>query len=220
MTMKKMNLRLNKSFFVKISVCMYLFFIFVGCDFMDKNHDDEYLKEGFTLDEIKIENAEVDSVTADFVKKMLAHDNFNKVLIMEILAFPFPSSNSNTSDKKHQVWSYSNDTLYFSYSWHEKEFVSYIFRGYTKRIIGYAVYEGKDVILLSNITDEYMFKAFFKSMFRNTKKSKYFSYIKYPDYPPNVVVAIYDPLFLCYKMVDFHFVDSLLTKNVRMSYYP
>lgn len=139
---------------------------------------------------------------------------------MEILAFPFPSSNSNTSDKKHQVWSYSNDTLYFSYSWHEKEFVSYIFRGYTKRIIGYAVYEGKDVILLSNITDEYMFKAFFKSMFRNTKKSKYFSYIKYPDYPPNVVVAIYDPLFLCYKMVDFHFVDSLLTKNVRMSYYP
>lgn len=217
--MKKMSLRLNKPILEKISVCMYLFFIFVSCGFMDKNHDDEYLKDGFTLDEIKIENVKVDSITADFVKKMLVHDNFDKVLIMEILAFPFPNNNANVSDKKHQVWSYSNDTLYFSYSWHEQEFVSYIFRGYTKRIIGYTVYEGKDVILLSNITDEYMFKAFFKGMFRNTKKRKYFSYIKYPDNPPNVV-TIYDPLFLCYKMVDFHFVDSLLTTNVRMSYYP
>lgn len=61
-----------------------------------------------------------------------------------------------------------------------------------------------------------IFKHLLNNTFSYTKRQKVFEFIKYPQKQAEEI--LYDPLFLCYKMVDGYMTDSILTTNIVSSW--
>ena len=94
---------------------MFLFVIIFACCTKDDMHN-----KGFTLKEIKINNARIDSVTKDFIDRLLSYkyDSADNALLLDILIYPdFQSTNTSclhAANKK--VISYDNRTLFIAFS--------------------------------------------------------------------------------------------------------
>lgn len=212
--MKMEHSRLNKN---TAHILLFLFVIIFACCNKDDMHN-----KGFTLKEIKINNARIDSVTKDFIDRQLSYkyDSADNALLLDILIYPnFQSTNTSclhAANKK--VISYDNRTLFIAFSKQNKHRISghHIFRPLYKSIIGYYTYKNTNIIILTNINDKQVFKFLLNNTFSYTKRRKMFEYIKYPKEQSDII--IYDPLFLCYKMVDGYITDSILTTNMEYSW--
>lgn len=88
--MKKEHSRLNRQ--ITFASLLLFTIIFANC-----NKDDKH-NEGFTLKEVKIDNARIDSVVKDFIDRQLSYnyDSVNNALLMDILIYPKIQSDNAT----------------------------------------------------------------------------------------------------------------------------
>lgn len=212
--MKKVHSKLNRQ--IAIAALLLFTIIFANCNKNDKHN------EGFTLKEVKIDNARIDSVAKDFIDRQLSYnyDSVNNALLMDILIYPkIQSDNATcTQNQKRKVIVYDNNTLFITFSKQKKNLISahHIFSPSYKKIVGFYIYKNTDIIILTNINDMQIFKHLLNNTFSYTKRQKVFEFIKYPQKQAEEI--LYNPLFLCYKMVDGYMTDSILTTNIVSSW--
>lgn len=212
--MKMENSKLNRRI---IHALLYFVTFIFTCSCKNNKHN-----EGFTLEEIRIYNTQIDSVTKDFIDKQLSfkYDSMSNALLMDVLIYPKILSDSTKYiyNQKRKVILYDNNILFLTFSKQNKDLISehYIFKQPYKSIVGYYTYKNTDILILTNMNDKQIFKYLLNNTFSYTKRQKDFEFIKYPKEQSEPI--IYDPIFLCYKMVDGCITDSILTTNIEYSW--
>jgi hypothetical protein len=208
---KTKHIGMMNKIFTELNKCVIL--ITVTCTLFSckkqKNNDLDLWKEsrltGFLLEEYKINDWKLDSITVDFVKwqKRTNHNLDKRIPTMYILACPDSMNcviNDKNGKKKYiDVLAYPPDTYYFAFIGEYKtdHIRSFIFKSLGIKVFGYATYDGMDVVLLTNINDEYCFERIFNGMFKATGREKH---IKDFYFPEKGTSGIYDPVYLMYKM--------------------
>lgn len=174
--------------------------IFASCD---NRHG---MNKGFTLEEFAIDNIGLDSVIQS---------------VLENKTKAFPSIESDT-EKVLSLNLQSKDSIIlfiFSFS-SQKELIYSIYRN-NYRIVGYAKYKKRDVILLSDINHISDFGNLFAEFMHPTGNKKSFEYMVFPDnlysgkengtWPDYEMM--YDHIYLVYKYKEENILPPILTTN-------
>ena len=179
---------------------------------------------GFYLQEFKIKNSELDSITRKYVKiqtlineeKKKRRINFkDQIFVMDLIAYPSKMPNRYASENSCQdsVYVYLKDKIYFAYTCANDEELLWvkIFRDAYRTMLVYTVCGDAVVVITTNVNDEDIFRYLFGEMLIPTRKRKF---LKELYFPQETYTAFYDPLYLCYEYEKGKFVDSIYTLNV------
>lgn len=139
---------------------------------------------GLVLEEYKISNQKLDSITVEFVKwqKRTNKKTDKDIQLMYVLACPdsmkcvIGTDSKNNPKKYIDVLAYPHDTRFFGFCSTNKSqlALSHIFRHSNMKILGYVTCDSIDIILMSNIHDSYYFERLFKEMLHTTGNKKTF----------------------------------------------
>lgn len=180
--------------------------IFASCD---NRHS---MNKGFTLEEFAIDNNGFDSV----IKSVL--ENKTKA---------FPGIESDTEKALSLNLQSKDSVILFVFSFSsQRELIYSIYRN-NYRVVGYAKYKKRDVILLSDINHISDFGTLFAEFMHPTGNKKSFEYMLFPDnlysgkengtWP--YYEMKYNPIYLIYKYKEGNILPPILTTNPSLELY-